>query len=178
MEPATARFLVDQFTHLDAEQRREFLVLFSGTIAANEAHLIFTGLDPPEKMRFAELTTQPIAVKFFHILLQEAIRIARERAPIRDDDFDRLLHEQVRELLEGQSKDMEELERAELKEKRERKSDVKTIRRNVEICDLRRKNWSLKKLAGRFGMKYQTVQIIVKDEAKWRKLAAGQDTSH
>lgn len=56
-----------------------------------------------------------------------------------------------------------------------RRSDPQTIRRNVEICDLR-KHDARKWTQGRLGKKYhvttRAIRKILADEEKWRKLAA------
>jgi len=57
---------------------------------------------------------------------------------------------------------------------RNRKSASKTVRRNLEICELRkkdRKTWSMRNLARKYGMKWQSIQNILTNEAKWRRLA-------
>ena len=60
-------------------------------------------------------------------------------------------------------------------QRRKRKSAIDTIRQNVEICDLRRKDsktWSMPRLGRKFDMTRQSVAKILKDEAKWRQLFA------
>jgi hypothetical protein len=59
--------------------------------------------------------------------------------------------------------------------RKRRKSSPETVRRNVEICERRkkdRKTWSLRNLARKYNLRYQSVQKIVNSEAKWRKLAS------
>jgi hypothetical protein len=61
----------------------------------------------------------------------------------------------------------------EYKSKRNRKSSHKTIRRNVEICDLRKQNrrkWSLSQLAKHFKRSQRTITLVIREEAKWRNL--------
>lgn len=55
------------------------------------------------------------------------------------------------------------------------KSKPENIHRNIEICDLRRKDpglWSLNRLGKHFSLKKPTIQRIVKREDHWRRLAA------
>jgi hypothetical protein len=59
-------------------------------------------------------------------------------------------------------------------EARNRRSDPETIRRNVEICDLRkqdRKLWSLGRLAGKYGVTKRAISFVLEEEDKWRQLA-------
>ncbi len=56
-----------------------------------------------------------------------------------------------------------------------RTSAERTIRRNVEICDLRKldaKKWTHGRLAKKYGMKKQSLARILKTEEKWRHLAS------
>ncbi len=60
------------------------------------------------------------------------------------------------------------------KSKRNRKSSPEIVRRNVEICDLRkdRKRWSLGRLAKKFEVTTRNITLIIKAEDKWRSLAS------
>jgi hypothetical protein len=63
--------------------------------------------------------------------------------------------------------------------RRNRKSAPATVRRNIEICDLRRKDqrtWSFRRLSNKYGITYQSIQRIIRDESKWRKLGSRLDT--
>ena len=58
---------------------------------------------------------------------------------------------------------------------KKRKSSQDIIRRNVEICDLRKQNeayWSHGQLVLKYGLKRQTISRILKQETKWRYLAS------
>jgi len=69
----------------------------------------------------------------------------------------------------------EKLAKARVKEDRDRKSNPKTVRRNLKICDLRKQDagkWTLGRLAKEYGITRQTVVRILNQEAKWRRLAA------
>jgi hypothetical protein len=63
-----------------------------------------------------------------------------------------------------------------LLQSRNRKSAPETIRRNVEICNLRDKDprtWSLRRLARKYHIKWQSIQRIVKNCQHWREQARG-----
>lgn len=56
-----------------------------------------------------------------------------------------------------------------------RKSDPETIRRNVEICDLRRQDsrkWSQGRLAKKYHVTARLIRSVLKNEHKWRESAA------
>jgi hypothetical protein len=62
------------------------------------------------------------------------------------------------------------------KQKRDRKSSPAIVRRNLEICDLRRLNpdhWSQARLAQKYKITKRAVQKILADEEKWRRQAGG-----
>ena len=65
--------------------------------------------------------------------------------------------------------------RARMKKDRDRKSAPETIKRNVEICDLRKQNkkkWSMNALGKKYDMTRQSIDEILKAEEKWRSLLA------
>ena len=85
-----------------------------------------------------------------------------------------LLAKHVEQFAEDFARQAAEMERVKLKEQRDRKSDPETIRRNVEICDLRqqdRKKWSLGRLAKHFGVTTRAITKVLANENKWRRLA-------
>ncbi len=60
------------------------------------------------------------------------------------------------------------------KRQRDRKSDPAIIRRNLEICGLRKqdpKKWSLKALAKKYRKSFRTITLVLGEEDKWRELA-------
>jgi hypothetical protein len=104
-----------------------------------------------------------------------ARQLARENPEISDEEFDRLFNEQMKQVMEGYNRVIGEREQAKLKKQRDRKSDSETVRRNVEICDLRKrdpKKWSLAMLGRKFDLSKQAVKRILDEESKWRRLAA------
>jgi hypothetical protein len=83
-----------------------------------------------------------------------------------------LLYRDNLQILLSLGKSMNALEESLVR--RNRASSPKTVCRNVEICDKReqdKKKWTLGKLAKDYKMTRQSVVNILKDEAKWRRLA-------
>ena len=58
-----------------------------------------------------------------------------------------------------------------------RQSSPDTVARNLQICDWRKsdpKKWTFGRLVKHFHIKRQSIQVILKNEKKWRRLAAEQ----
>jgi hypothetical protein len=91
--------------------------------------------------------------------------------PEKDEAEEEAIYQKILEIIK--SAVIEGLAR--YKAQRDRKSDPDTIRRNVELCDLRKQNeklWSYRRLAKHFKITPQNVGLILKEEDKWRKLAS------
>jgi len=109
------------------------------------------------------------------VLVDNAIKLAREKASMADDEFREKLTAQMEEGNKVYTDTIYDLAHSQIKEERDRHSDSETIQRNVQICDLHRqdrKKWSKKKLAGKFDVDASYVRRILHEEAHWRKLAS------
>lgn len=178
MEMVTPQALCDLYSMLSHQDQLDFLKRLGRISTAEDAFNLICEFSQTERFRMSQILFNHTMSSFFPTLLQRARRLAREAPDISDDDFDKRLGEEVKQTLEGIGRDIAELERAELKEKRDRKSDPETIHRNVKICDLRkqdRKKWSLSRLAKNFDMTTRAITKILSEEAKWRRLGAKQE---
>jgi hypothetical protein len=101
------------------------------------------------------------------------------REIIRDTGYIVVSDDEASNLLEGAMIERQEaqaiIEQFKAKLGKKRTSDPATIKRNVEICDLRKqdkKYWSHGQLGLKYGMNKRSVARILKDEEKWRQLAS------
>ena len=175
MEPDNPQALLDRFWLLSDEDRREFLRLLGETSTAEMPMFVAAGLTEPERFRLSQMMMRHVIDNALPHVLDAACRLAREWPDATTEEFQRLVYEDARQRIEGMACEIGELERAQLKEQRDRKSDPETIRRNVELCDLRRqdpKTWSHGMLARRFDISDRAVRFILEEETKWRALAA------
>jgi hypothetical protein len=126
-----------------------------------------------EQGRFAEMMFEELLWRVFPLLQRTARELIREDPSLSDEQFDKELHERVKQHMDVYNREISELERAKLKEARDRKPDPETVRRNVEICNLRKQDpakWSLGQLAKKYEMTKQSIKKIIEEESKWRRL--------
>jgi hypothetical protein len=100
--------------------------------------------------------------------------LLRENPQITREQYGEEVESRVRKTVEEMAQVVSEREREKFKAQRDRKRDPKTIKRNVEICDLRkkdRKHWSLGRLAKKYGVSVRTITLTLQEEATWRRLA-------
>jgi hypothetical protein len=174
MEKFTARAVFDLYALLSDDDKRTFLKLLGQHCTAEVPFLIVNELPLTERERHSEMIFKEIW-RIFPLMQREARALVRENPDVTDEEIDRRLNEQIKRVMEDYNRAIGELERAKLKDARDRKSDPETIKRYLELLDLRKKDpkhWSLNALAKRFGMTRQSVQQIVKEEAKWRRMGA------
>lgn len=180
MQQFTPSQLLDLYQLLTKEHQYQFLAMLGRCSIGEVPFVVASSLEPLELKRFADFVFEEMTWHFFPILEQEARRIARESPDISDEDFDRILHERVKASQKHYDRELSSLHEARLKEGRDRKSDPRTIARNVEICDLRSadaKQWSLKKLANKHGLSVRAITKILNEEPKWRRLASRLGTN-
>jgi hypothetical protein len=116
----------------------------------------------------------------YPLLLQTACRVARAQPNLTGSDFEIAVNQAVKGVMDEYDRIIGEREAAKLKEQRDRKSDPEIIRRNVEICDLRKqdpKKWTLGRLAKKYDVTSRAIRKTLKEEAKWRRLKAEMGTN-
>ena len=136
----------------------------SGSRTADDVLAIIKALSKAERARlFRALDHLPgLARGTGYVILPEEVLTMLQKVP------SVLLKETVPELLRAVDLLGKRLS------KRNRKSDPEIVRRNVEICDRRkqdRKKWSISRLARIYDLSHRNINLILKDEQKWRRLA-------
>ncbi|HEV3146659.1 MAG TPA: hypothetical protein VGZ47_22425 [Gemmataceae bacterium] len=175
----TPKTLVDFYSMFTKEQKDEFLVRLGKVSTPYVPLRILCELSPAQQLEFSNRST----AVYFHILMpiivQQARKLVREQPQLPDEQFDKELDTRVRALIDIYIKEAASIERDQIKQKRDRKSDPETIRRNVEICDLRKKDpttWTQCKLAKHFKIKAPSIRKVLKHEDEWRKKASQLST--
>jgi hypothetical protein len=164
MDQISPPAVYDLYVLLPNEQKGAFIKLLASISTAEVPFLICNELPLPEKARFAEMMFEELLWRVFPLLQQTARKVIRENPDLSDEQFDKELQERVKANMEEYNRAVSELERAKLKEQRDRKSDPEIVRGNVEICDLRRQNekkWTLGRLAKKFAMAKQSIKKIL-----------------
>ena len=176
MDEINPQGLRDDFISLDCDNMRLFLELLTVEIPPEAILFILTKLDMYQKLRFTQPCYKAFAWKFLPVLLKEARRLARgELSNVSDEEFDKTFGEQIGASIYSLIRAIYKRAEERFRKKRDRKSDPETIRRNVEICELRkqdRKRWSLARLAKRFEVTDRYIRKVIQEEAKWRSLAS------
>ncbi len=173
MEQLPPKSVFDSYCLLSNDDKRAFIEMLARVSTAEVPFLIAREMPPPEVERFSDMVFKEITWQLFPLLQREARVLAREKPQMSDEDFDREFHDRIKASMENYNKEIAALERAKMKERRDRKSDPETVRRNVEICDRRkqnRKTWSIGKLAHVYKLSHRAITLILRDELKWRRL--------
>jgi hypothetical protein len=163
------------YRELSDDDKREFLKKLGATSTAEVLIPIGANLRKTEQARFSGAIHAKAVERVIPLIIRHARKILRELPDIDDEAFEKELEKGFAEWSEDAAREVSALEKERVKADRDRKSDPETVRRNVEICDLRKQNprlWTQGKLAKRYAIKPQTVRGILKEEEKWRRLAA------
>lgn len=161
-ERVTAAFLFEQYGNLSGNERGAFLRLLGQQSPAELILLLISELSEVQRDRFIEMILPPAG---------EVVDTAPSEP---DAEIQAFMDELVAKSAVNTPKFIQSVI-ADYKSKRERKSNPETIKRNVEICDLRkqdRRKWSLRKLAKHYDVTTRVITQVTKEEAKWRRLAS------
>jgi hypothetical protein len=182
MPHAGLQAVLDSFRALPADDRRDFFQSIAGEIPAESALVLFGNMPLSERERFVQKIIEEVNGVMMPAMLITALHFIQGQPELAGKSLEKLVAKQHVEALVDMSLKVSQLyktfEAARLKATRDRKSAPATVRRNVEICDLRkrdRKLWSQGKLAKRFKISPPAIRKILTDEEKWRRLAAEQD---
>jgi hypothetical protein len=179
VEQFTPKALLDLYLLLPNDDKGVFLRLLASECTAEAIFVMANELRLTELGRFSEMMFEELLWRVFPLLEEKARELRKEDPDLSDEQFGKELHERVKQHMEVFNQEISELERAKLKEARDRKSDPDNVRRYVEICDLRRrdpKTWTLGALAKRYDMAKQSIKKIIEQEAKWRRLSGDGPT--
>jgi hypothetical protein len=168
----TPKIVAEFFRGLSPEEQQACLGLFD--LTAEGAFLLIGQMRLTEQKRFSEILFEQHTVQMLPWIIQHAISVAKDHPGATNEEMELFVNEATKRSVEEYQTAHIELAKEQFKEERDRKSDPETIRRNVEICDRRKrdpKTWSYRKLAKEYDMRWQSIQRIIAEETKWRRLA-------
>jgi hypothetical protein len=177
MDSESAEAAFDLFVRLNAEEQTKFIKMLGGVCPAEAPFMMTNEMTRPEKERFSQMVFDELHWRFFPFIIHLAVQVLRKTPDATDVELEEALRQRSEEVMREHSEMIDELQADKLKAKRDRKSDPDTVRRNVQICDLRRsdkKLWSLGRLAKKFKVSIRLITKTIKEEPKWRRLAAQQ----
>ncbi len=167
--------LYQHYKLLTPHERYEFLHQAAMIETADSVDVFLGGLPSAQREEHLRREVHFLYSVLLPTMMVDAIDILHKTPDI---EFDALL-DQIRHKdreFHGVSFDsIEALTERRLKTARDRKSKPETIRRNVEICDLRLKDaktWTQGKLAKKYKLTPQGIRKILAEDTKWRQLAA------
>ena len=168
------RALADLYGLMDNEQKIACLRLIANMSTADALFVMMNELPLTEQARFSDMISETMIGQLLPVLLRLAIEVAGEMPSASNEEQYNEINERAQRILREYECRIGELREAQLKASRDRKSDPETVKRNVEICDLRlkdRKYWSLGRLGRKYDISKRMVTLILGEEAKWRRLA-------
>ncbi len=172
LEKSKVRLLLEGVWTLSIDERIEFFETLGESTVAENVWLLIGGLNSDEMFRFC-VDFGKSYNKFQLPKIIESILETYDFIP--DDKKQSMLSEieaSVREKSIVFGKEAFDLVQSYVENKRNRKSTLENIKRNVEICDLRINGWSQGQIAKKYGKTDTWVRNIEKDELKWRRLLA------
>jgi hypothetical protein len=167
--------LCDLFWLLPSEDQNKFIRLFASELPVEAFFVMVAQLDRTQQKRFTDMVHAELNRRILPGMIKTAIEVARKNPEASDEEFSAAIMEAHCRELGAIEDEIRALEAEKLKAKRDRKSDPETIRKNIEICDLRLKDpkrWSLGRLASKFEVSKRAISKVLEDESKWRRLSA------
>ena len=175
MEPITPKQLFDLYRQLPDDDRAACLEMIAKTCVWEDVIRMSQNLSLIEQRGFSDTVLGEFIDGYMPILIHEAVAMVRETPTLLDDPhFKSKLNSRMKVMTEAHEAAISALEREKLKQSRDRKSDPEVVTRNVEICDLRSKDpakWSLGRLAKKYDLPKSSIQAIIREAAKWLRLA-------
>jgi hypothetical protein len=173
IQECTPRAVADLFNMLSPEDQVKALSQMA--VTAEHVWRVMDQLPELEKKAFSDRVFNDMAWMVFPFVIDCAIKVFRQYPNLSDEDLHNRINGLAKQTLSAFEEERDKLATAQEKARRDRKPDPATIRRNLEICDLRRrdpKTWSLKKLARKYELSRERVHQILKDEPEWLRLQA------
>lgn len=176
----TPEYVYDQYKLLTPHERLEFLRKAALISNADSVDVFLNSMLRTDREAYLRRDMHEQYELLLTLVLADAIEIVRQIPAITLDALmEKIRHQEklVRGISFGA---LEASAERRMKSSRDRKSNPATIRRNVEICDLRTKDaktWTQGKLAKKYKLSPQAIRKILSEETKWRQLATALSTN-
>lgn len=173
----TPKELFSLFAKLKGEEQSEFLCLIGGYVTGEAMFEMAECLNDRNKERFLLFFEKQVWDLTYGQVLKRAVVLAKEHPELAERELAMRVHDETMLAFDRHYKEIGELERTRIKEKRDRKPDPEIVERNVRICELRKadpKTWSRKKLARKFEVTERMIGKILAEESNWRQLKGVQ----
>lgn len=175
MEIITPDELLMRYKLLPDVSKGMFIALLGQISSAKDVFVMIGGLSLTQQEIVSKMIHAQIVEFFFPKIMKDAIRVVKENPTLTDAQLAEMLGDQLAEGERVYRESIAELEAEKLKTKRDRKPSAETIKKYIEICDLRLADkalWTQGRLAKKFSVTPSAIRGILKEEKKWRRLLA------
>ena len=164
--------LLKQFNRLTQIEKREFLTILGQQSISTSVSLLYNAMPLEERQLFIKELAE-----FFYESAAAAVtshmgNLAEEMGIKIDENLMATALQKATIDLRKHAKLARENARKAYEEKRNRKSSLENIKRNVKICDMRLQGLSQGIIAKKYDKTATWVRNIEKEELKWRRLLA------
>ncbi len=172
VEIATPKVVFDLYQSLTEDQKMVFLAHLASISNGKHITCLIESMPTLTKTELNQRIYGHIIDSMLPVLTGIAFDLVAKTPEIQREDARIQMANESQRYLKGIIEEAAVVERAIVKDQRDRKSDPETVKRNVEICDLRLsdpKKWSHRRLAREFKVTPQYIGLVLKEEAEWRR---------
>lgn len=180
VEAITPHDILVIFRMLSPDHRTEFMKLVAKESNAELFYQQAHSLPDEEYVKLMTSMINKVLVSILPGAINHVISTLKELPEASLTEIEQAVSLKMAQGAEALVKGTEYRTKHEFAKKRNRKSDPKTIKRNVEICDRRRrdsKTWSHGKLASEYGLSEPMIRKILTAEAEWRRQLKNDSTN-
>lgn len=180
LERLTPKSVFDLYLSLNEKEKSDFLTLLASVSSGKVPLFIHDKMSKAAQIEFNERRYTSFFNLMMPILIEQACELLLKHPEIVKEELIAKVSAQVDTFLKKLVEESAEQEREMFKNKRDRKSNPETIRRNVGICNLRHsdpKKWTQGKLAKKFHITPQAIRKILGAESEWRAKASQLSTN-
>jgi hypothetical protein len=176
VEVISPSVVFDLYKSLQEDGQAAFRKLLATTLRSNGLLDLTRDMSAQERLKYLDVIGGFLALNAFPIMARYAVKFAHQFPHLTDEQ----MHSKIMESMDALIQQIGSMQAEQFKSQRDRKSKPETIKRNVEICDLRKKDrrkWTLGKLAKDHRVTPRAITRILSQENKWRRLAATLGTN-
>lgn len=172
-----AHQLIDEYNQLDYSDQEEFFERFGNQCSGDAVFRMSGYLSREQLKKFSDRIFESHSINLIPHFIEQALQVVEEMPGAGKEEKLKEILKRGSEATRRMQESVAKLEQEKLATKRNRKSDPETVKRNVEICNLRIQGMSQGQLAKKFDITDAMIRKIEKEELKWRRLASIEPTS-
>lgn len=176
----TPKEVLSQFLLLTKAEQMEFISSVAAWSTAEVALEFVNGMSEQQRASFFQSEIEAFRGFIIPTVLVSVIELVRKMPTALADQLYEEASRHSDAVITKSLETMNAFAFDQWKGRRDRKSKPSTIKRNVEVCDLRLSNkklWTQGRLSKKFKITPQAIRKILSEETKWRQLAAELSTN-